>query len=109
MSLAAEPQRAADHASHAAEQFFNEVKVLHGIAVIAQDGQLTTGDGARLAKATVVIRTTGQMAAGAHASEVMRTRTADVPGPIGRESAAIAMEKSAQSTSKPSEAGVTGT
>jgi hypothetical protein len=46
-----------------------------------------------------------QMAAGANASEVLRSRTAEVSGPIGKEIAAIAMAKSAQSTSKPSDGG----
>lgn len=174
-TLAADPQRAMDNASHATQQLSNEVKVLHGVAVIAEEGQLTPSDGARLAKAAVesggkslanlakagyaaattspsavkalgeavtdrvsheatviaaglvssqaaaaavgliphpgaklvaaAIRTTGQMAAGANASEVLRRGTADVTGPIGKEIAAIAREKSAQSTSKPSDGG----
>lgn len=176
-TLATDPQRAADNASHVAKQVSEELEVLHGAAVIARDGQLTPGDGVRLAKAAVesgeksllnlakagfaaattspstvkalgeavtdraaheakvigaglavsqaaaamvgmvphpaakvaaaAIRTTGQMAAGANVSEKMRERTADVTGPIGKEIAAIAREKSAQSSSKPSDGGST--
>ncbi|MCW7541295.1 hypothetical protein OOT46_26140 [Aquabacterium sp. A7-Y] len=51
MTIARNPERAAEHAARMVDDVKSDVQFVQGAVKIAQGGQLTTGDGVRLAKA----------------------------------------------------------